>query len=232
MGKYIVKFYKGNYKTRQRNANKDGCVLYVEHHFNSSKKNPNANYSVVIVGKNASQKSKDVGRDYTKRVSKFFGTDIGGNDGILIGGYGGHGNYNLKFTSMPAILLEPLFASNCKHAKWIKNDTDILAKLLVGTIRNAFPNGGLIAFSVGHKYKTTNPWDRGAKINGGGTEADYAEKVLLMAKEILISGTINKEETEKVKVVVNDQLEYSIGVSGDDEIRWNELQKKLYIYKR
>jgi uncharacterized protein YgiM (DUF1202 family) len=33
--------------------------------------------------------------------------------------------------------------------------------------------------SVGHKYKTSQPHDRGASVYGGGTEADYAELLLI-----------------------------------------------------
>jgi len=38
---------------------------------------------------------------------------------------------------------------------------------------------------VGHKYKTSNPNDRGAAVIGGGWVADYAEDVLVRAKELL-----------------------------------------------
>ena len=40
---YKVEFYKGDYLERQRKANDDKCVCYVEHHFNSSASS-SANY--------------------------------------------------------------------------------------------------------------------------------------------------------------------------------------------
>ena len=43
---YSAKFYKGDYIERQRQANTDKCVAYVEHHFNNSD-SPNPNYAVV-----------------------------------------------------------------------------------------------------------------------------------------------------------------------------------------
>ena len=139
-----------------------------------------ASYAVVVTGSNASPTSKNWGRWYARAVATFFGTQVGGDNGILVGGWSGRGDGNLKHTKMPAVLLEPLFSSNPQHADIIRSDrgqTD-LARILVESIQRFFPNGGLIAFSVGHKYKESNPNDRGADLAGGGSEADYAEKVL------------------------------------------------------
>ncbi len=183
---YTVRFYTGNYRGRQRDANKDSAVCYVEQHFNSCG-DPRAGYTVVIVGSNGSQTSRRWGRLYAKLVSEEFGTRIGADDGIKVGGYGGRGNYHLYYTAMPAILLEPLFASNPDHAAIIKSDDgrERLAKALAESIREVFPSGGLVAFSVGHKYNPRRPTDRGASMYGGGTEADYAEMVLKRAAEML-----------------------------------------------
>lgn len=183
---YEVRFYKGNYSQRQAQANADHCVAYVEHHFNSSG-NPDAGYAVVITGSNASQTSKDWGRWYAHAVADEFGIKTGGDDGIMVGGYGGRGDGNIIKTHMPAILLEPLFVSNPQHAEWVRSEDgqDRLARNLVDSIRQFFPDGGLIGFSVGHKYKSSRPDDRGAAVVGGGTEADYAEIVLEKARQLL-----------------------------------------------
>lgn len=183
--KYSVKFYKGDYKNRQEQANRDNCIAYVEHHFNCCLKSNG--YTVTVTAYNASQTSKNWGRWYAKAISQEFGTRIGGSDGIVVGGFNGRGNGNIYYTKMPAILLEPLFASDEKQAKIIRSEEGRtrLAKILVESIYNFFPEGGLIAFSVGHKYKESNPNDRGTKVFGGGNEADYAEMVLEKAKEII-----------------------------------------------
>ena len=185
---YQVKFYKGDYRKRQIKANKDKCILYIEHHFNSSP-DPNPNYCVTIVGRNASKKSKAFGIAYCKYLSALLDIPIGGGNGIMIGGYSGKGDYNLKFTNMPAVLLEPLFVSNPKQAQLAKSENGqvLLAQVLADNIKEFFPDGGLIGFSVGHKYKDRYPDDRGANVYGGGTEADYAEQVLLKAKDLLES---------------------------------------------
>lgn len=183
---YQVKFYKGNYIVRQEDANKDRCVAYVEHHFNSSER-ADADYTLVVVGSNASLASQKWGRWYARAVAKEFKVPVGGEKGILVGGYRGRGDRNLRFTQMPAILVEPLFASNPNHAEWIRSETGQLrlAQVLRDSICHSFPGGGTIGFSVGHKYKTSQPKDRGAKVVGGGWEADFAEKVLEKTKALL-----------------------------------------------
>lgn len=185
--KYTVRFYKGDYGTRQADANRDRAVAYVEQHFNGG--SPQGNYALVIVGSNASEKSKSWAADYASRVSKQLKVKLYGKDGVLPGGFNGRGDGNIKQTAMPAVLLEPLFAVNPEHAAAIRTESvrQQLAGILADSIRAAFPKGGLIAFSVGHKYKQSNPHDRGVAVVGGGTEADYAEDVLLRAKRLLES---------------------------------------------
>ena len=183
---YKVKFYTGDYDDRQKAVNADKAICYVEHHFNSSS-DIKVNSTVVVVGSNSSDISREWGKYYAGKVSKAFKTKLSGTDGIVIGGYNRRGDGNIKYTNMPAILLEPLFVSNKEAATIVKSENGQLklAEILADSIRKFFPKGGLVGFSVGHKYKDNMPLDRGASIFGGGVEADYAEKVLLKAKLIL-----------------------------------------------
>lgn len=188
--KYTVNFYKGDYATRQRDANTDKAIAYFEHHFNSP--GTTSNYALANVATNGSLKSKAIARAYVERICRTFGTSLANNDfakdGVSIGGYQNRGNANLASTNMPAVLLEPLFASNPKHADIIRSEEGQrkLAECLVDTIKEFFPQGGLIAFSIGHKYKVSKPKDRGVALAGGGMEADYAEKVLEIAAEKML----------------------------------------------
>jgi len=191
---YKVKFYTGEYAQRQRAANRDGAVCYAEQHMNSG--STTADYTVAVVATNASQKSKDWARYYAKSVAKHFqikvaneGGDVG-DDGLFVGGWDGkRGNANLSETAMPAVLLEPLFAGNPKHAAWIRSEQGrvALARILAESIKRFFPKGGLVAFSVGHRYKPSNPHDRGAPVHGSLklAEADYSEMILLEAMRML-----------------------------------------------
>lgn len=189
MADYKVKFYKGDYSVRQRCANADRAALYVEHHFNGG--SATANYVLCNVATNAGATSKAIAKSYVDKIARVFDLPLANNDfardGVSIGGYKKRGNANLAATNMPAILLEPLFASNPKLAALIRSEAgqEQLAKCLTDTIIEHFPNGGLIAFSVGHKYKTSAPNDRGVPLAGGGCEADYAEIVLKRAAQLL-----------------------------------------------
>ena len=188
--KYRVKFYTGGYLNRQACANEDHAICFVSHHFNSdgSKK---ADYALCVVAKNASDRSKVWAADYVVRISDAFVVPRWNGNGVCVGGMGGRGDSQIRHTAMPAILCEPLFCSNPHRAEQIRSESGRLelARCLVESIRETFPDGGLVAFSVGHKYKLgSHRHDRGAAVHGGGTEADYAEMVLDAAAEMLQEG--------------------------------------------
>lgn len=222
---YQVKFYKGSYKERQYQANKDKAVCYIEHHFNSFGKDENQdgytdpndiNYGMAIVGTNASKRSKEWASYYAKQIKHEFYIKIkqGNPEGVVIGGFNKRGNANVYYTQMPAILVEPFFLSCKDMLELLCNDWEgVQSKLsccLVESITKFFPKG-LIAFSVGHKYKGGKAEDLGCAIKYSYMkknewwkrifyckpefsktekvffEAILAEKVLLQAKEILES---------------------------------------------
>jgi hypothetical protein len=226
---YEVRFYKGDYIERQQRANADEAIAYVEHHFNSSSA-PTAAYTVVITGSNASQTSRNWGRWYAQAISREFDVPIGGDQGIKVGGYDGRGDGNLRHTAMPAILLEPLFASNPRHADIVRSEDGQMrmAQVLVDSIKRFFPDGGLIAFSVGHKYKTSNPNDRGAPLVGGGTEAECAEKVLLKA-EAMLHGVTGPEEKRHLRVVKGEETLLDEIVDEDAQVVWDPERGLLRI---
>ncbi|MDQ6966613.1 MAG: N-acetylmuramoyl-L-alanine amidase, partial [Mariprofundaceae bacterium] len=209
--------------------NEDGCVAYVEQHFNSSD-SASAGYSVVITGANASQTSKNWGRWYAQAVGREFGVKPGGSEGIKVGGYGGRGDENLRHTRMPAILLEPLFASNPQHAGWIRSEDgqQRLAMILCESIQRIVQGGGLIGFSVGHKYKPSKPNDRGADIFGGGTEADCAEAVLRRAR-VLLEQVGAVPEQRELRVLLGNEEIWKTGIDADADIRWDPVRGVLRI---
>jgi len=138
--KYRVNFYSGYYRVRQQDANDDGAVCFVAHHFNAVA-SAKPEYVLCNVGSNASSKSIAWARDYAKLVGQAFGYPLFNNDGICIGGMGGRGDSQLRYTRMPAILPEPLFCSNPEHAAILRSDhgRQALAEILVDSIRMHFP---------------------------------------------------------------------------------------------
>jgi len=180
-----------DYYDRQMYANEQGAHVYIEHHFNAKEYDREGigdNPTFCLVGSNASETSKAIGRTYSDLVSAKFGTE---DQGVIQCAYKGRGDYNLRFTGMPAILLEPLFVSDEQLATIAMSDVgqQKLAQCLVDTIKEHFPSGAKVAFSIGHKYKVSQPYDRGAPVAGGNGlgEADIAEDVMILAAEMLAS---------------------------------------------
>lgn len=228
---YTVKFYRGDYRERQQGANADHCAAYLEHHFNSSQ-SPASNYCVAITGANASQTSRNWGRWYAQAVGREFNLPVGGDQGICVGGFDGRGDANLRYTNMPALLVEPLFASNPQHAEWMRAEAGQmrLARILCESIQRFFQQGGLIGFSVGHKYKTSSPTDRGCSVCGGGFEAEFAEAVLLKAKAML-EALNQPQETRELRVAINDQIVWSKPIDFDAEVRWDGVRGLLSVFR-
>ncbi len=226
---YEVRFYQGDYNDRQAKANEDQCIAYVEHHFNSSS-NVEAGYSMVVTGANASQTSINWGRWYAGAVSRGLDVSLGGDRGVVVGGYNGLGDYNLRYTDMPAVLLEPLFASNPWHATRIRDENSQaqLAGILSESIQRFFPQGGVVGFSVGHKYKESNPNDRGASVYGGGTEADYAEIVLNKAK-ILLESVSEVQTKREVRVLQGTDLLWAHTIDADTSVTWDPVLGVLQL---
>ena len=223
---YDVVFYSGDYPARQRAANADGCVAYVEQHFNSAS-DPSANYAVVVVGSNASATSKNWGRWYAAACAATFGIR---DNGVLVGGYNGRGDGNVRHTTMPAILLEPLFGSTPRHAEIIRSAAGQrqLAQILVDSIRRFFPSGGRIAFSIGHKGRTSKPNDRGAAILGGGAEADFAEPVLRLAQQML-EAIDAPGDTRELRIIVNGAEVFRRDIDEEAVATWNPQRGVLEI---
>lgn len=184
---YYPRFVTGDYGARQKAANEMGAVCYLEQHFNASP-SPSTNYCCVIVADNASSTSKAWAATYAALIHLHTGIEpyAGSQTGTVVGGFEGRGNANLRSTNMPAILVEPLFCTNKEYANGLHPTVEqVLASAIVQSITAAFPQGGIVALSIGHKGKDSNPNDRGAQCINGETEADWAERVLVKAAEIL-----------------------------------------------
>jgi hypothetical protein len=205
MAKYEVKFYAGDYPARQRAANADQAICYVEQHFNCSESR-SANYTLAVVASNASGRSKDWGHAYTKAIAREFGI---ADNGVSVGGFGGRGNVNLMYTSMPAVLLEPFFISNPKGSQWAEDRCEDLARILAESIRQFFPNGGLVAFSIGHLGKTSSPNDRGAQAVSGKWEADLARTVLKRAETLLEQAVEDPVHAEEHPILADDVSDWA-----------------------
>jgi len=198
-----------DYRDRQLYANSKGAVAYIEGHHNSKVytvdvdgdgvKDMDAvgvadNPTMVLVCDNASQTSRDMGTYFATECAKVFDVPLYGNDGLLVLKQGDRAYYNLFYTSMKAVLLEPLWVSDGDLAILAQSEDaqDKIAQIIVNMVRKFFPDGGLIAMSVGHMFKASAPYDRGAPVvgtKGQLGEADLTKPYLLKAAKLLVDGT-------------------------------------------
>lgn len=177
---YEVRFYSGDYRARQIAANADDAKLYVEGHLNSF--DGSKNHALALVASNASERSKAVARRFTRNVAAEFALP---NAGARIVEPRERGNYSLAFTKMPAFLAEPFYIDTAAGAQWARSRYTDIADCLVAAIREQFPLGGLIAFSIGHVGKTSNPSDRGALSALGDWESDLVTPYMKRAGQLL-----------------------------------------------
>ncbi|MDQ7825450.1 MAG: S41 family peptidase [Candidatus Eremiobacteraeota bacterium] len=203
---YKVKFYRGDYKERQQKAIADGAVCYVEQHFNATE-DPVTNYTMVLITDTASAFTRSWAQYYADTLSEKLSLKKGYDNGIKLLKDGDRGYGNLRHSAMPAILLEPFFLSNPTGLSWASSKRDLLAETLVESIHRFFPQGGLVAFSVGHRYKTSRPDDRGAGPYGGVSETELIEPVMEQAARILDpSASLPSEENKARYSPVFDEL--------------------------
>jgi N-acetylmuramoyl-L-alanine amidase len=194
MPRYQVKFYDGAYRRRQDGANADKAVVFVAQHLNAAD-DPSANYTLAIVPADAKADGPAyrLARQYAELCSRTFGAPLYGGDGVKRGGFDGRGDGQLDRCRMPAVLLEPLFVSNPEQAAIVRGGPgrQVLAEILADAIAETFPDGGLVAFSVGHAGKPApHENDRGANVYAADgdeplSEADVAADVLRRAQGVL-----------------------------------------------
>lgn len=179
---------RGPLYQRQMDANAAGCVCAVEQHLNAST-NKEVNYASALVAKDALPKSEAWARWYVTHVAEVFGIRAAG-----VVRDPPRGSFNIKFYHCPAMLVEPGFVSNHDFADRIQSGEgiDALARALVDSICIEFPDGGLVALSVGHLYRGTP--DSGAPVNDEGdapdpafdTEGELNDAIITAAEEMLL----------------------------------------------
>lgn len=185
MFKYTVLLLEGDYRDRQEAANAAGCICYFEQHCNSREykfEDPGTedNPIMAIVANNAGETSVAWGYSYCENVFTeikgafpiFKGhTEVENRNttiGVLRRRYKNRGDFNLRFTDMPAILGEPLWLSDKNTVEAIL-EGNIINRVARGTVKSiieSFPAGGIVGLSCGHIGKDSQPFDTGAPVRG------------------------------------------------------------------
>jgi peptidoglycan hydrolase-like protein with peptidoglycan-binding domain len=188
---YRVINLKGDYSSREYAANTAGAAMVWHQHFNSF--NSTASYALVEIAYPVSDREMAVATEIAAGYNALIGGGLGSGDGVKVLSNGDRAEYIID-GNKEAYISEPLFLSNASQAAWIVQDENLraIAKINVDVIKRHYPDGSTIALSVGHKYKTSNPSDRGAAVSGypGIMEADLNEKVINFMTEMLADGVI------------------------------------------
>jgi N-acetylmuramoyl-L-alanine amidase len=179
--------YTGKRKERQRQAKQAGCDLVIEFHFNAAD-NPNA-HGAEVWYRQYSTPSKLL----AERLLYAIGECGFARRGIKLATPQSRAGFiNAYASDILAVLLEPAFVSNRSDAQKIHNPKvlALLSDKIVGALRQftrdlPYRPIRVIGLSVGHKYKTSQPNDRGAKCVLGDTEADHAEALARLVQQRL-----------------------------------------------
>lgn len=214
-----ISFFTGDYKYRQLEANRANIDLYVEYHFNYYSRI--TNYTLTKVPSDPKSLSLAFARQHGQLVHQYMGIPLYDKEsspadaGILVCKKNSQDAYNFSLISAPAVLPQPLFLSNDAHVAIAitEQGTDLLAAILVETLRTVLPNGGHVGFSVGHKYQRSAPADRGsaAVCYPEFTEADIADTVLnkaamsLRAELPVVLHTLHVPQTQTHGQVKSEQ---------------------------
>jgi hypothetical protein len=187
---YRTVILKGDYSKREYDANNAGADAVWHQHINSF--NAIASYGLVEVARPVTDREMAVARAAAEGYARIFGGGLGSGDGVKVLEDGDRGEYIID-GNREAYISEPAFGSNPAQAAMLARP-DIqraIAQENVDALRAHYPDGSLIALSVGHKYKTSAPNDRGCVIVGTGLmEADVNEAIIGYMDELL-SGAVH-----------------------------------------
>lgn len=167
--------YTGKNKERQKAAGQKGCSLVISFHFNASA-NPKASGAEVY--HNEKGNAETVAKALLSSITQVLGVKARG----VKKAKGTRASF-IQHYPCPAVLLEPCFVTNPKEAALL-HDVAVIRKLgetLAATLFAHTPTRPHahtpIGIDIGHKFKTTNPDDRGARCFLGDFEANHAEKL-------------------------------------------------------
>ena len=180
--RYQVIQFRGPVAYRQDQANERGVKCYCEAHLNAmgGKVVKDAVFAIA-----AYKHSVPWGKLFSAKVAAALGIR---DDHVLVGAKG-HGLVSRIRWPAPGLVLEPGFISNAAFADRLVNGggIELLGRALAESIMDMWPAGGLIGYSVGHRYRGTGDMGSTADIENPAfdREAEIAEAYGDVATRIL-----------------------------------------------
>jgi len=187
-------------KNREYVANAADCDIVLHGHLNSHK-DAKANYCLVLIARPLGRHEVEIAEALSHAMARVSGTSLGWGRpmGVKVLKDGDRGEYAIDDVEM-GMILEPGFGSNRYFSTWVRKAEHraLLGEAIADVVRAAYPDGATVGLSVGHKYKTSNPRDRGAMLypHDGVTEADIAESYLLGIVDALAEESESEEEED------------------------------------
>lgn len=182
---YRTMILRGDYSKREYDANVAHADAVWHQHVNSF--NSSAAYALVEVARPVTERELAVAKAAADGYARIFGGGLGSGDGVKVLEDGDRAEYIID-NNREAYISEPAFGSNPAQARMLADPAvqRAIAQVNVDALRAHYPDGALIALSVGHKYKTSAPNDRGCVIVGTGLmEADVNEAIIGYMAELL-----------------------------------------------
>jgi N-acetylmuramoyl-L-alanine amidase len=166
---------------RQQMAQREGCLLVVDFHFNSA--NPTGRGGEVHY-KAGSDDSRRFARLMWDSLARIGLPPHGTNS--VVEATSAHRSAFINHYAMKTVLLEPLFVSHFDQATWLhdQHNVEALAKAVVDAIK-AEVNAGTIGLSPGHAHKTSAPNDTGSACILGDNERRHVLEVVDIVMQAL-----------------------------------------------
>ena len=174
--------YVGKRKERQQQAAKEKCDVVIEFHFNGAQ-NEDASGTEVWY-RQFSLPSSNLARILHDRIAALGFKPRGIKPAVPKTSASFINSYP---RSAVVVLLEPCFVTNKRDAQKLHQDgfMDRLADAIATGIKDFAKKEnrkiGVLGLSIGHKGKSSNPSDRGARCVFGDFEADHAS---VLAKKV------------------------------------------------
>lgn len=172
---YKIVRVTGDYRARQVAANNASAALYLEAHYNST---PGAQGTEVLVTDSSGPLTRLMARQMAGNIAQAFALKLRAESGVKVLSSKDRGYGNLAHAKAPALLIEPWFIDDAAWADRAETEAARVARCLYSVIAQHVPAGSTIALSLGHRGKTSDPHDRGARGGNGKWEADMAKLYL------------------------------------------------------
>lgn len=182
--------YTGKRLERQTQAKESKCDIVLSFHFNASL-SPNAAGAEVYY--NRKRGAKEIAEKLLSVIVSILNVPNRGAKPSAGTRAAFIENYHC-----PTVLLEPLFITNPSEARLV-HDLPTIQRLARAIAKTVFGRFKCIGIDVGHKFKTSNPNDRGARcvFSQGCTEAFHAELLADMTISELRTLAKQQEGTSK-----------------------------------